>query len=71
MRSIPGVDRAARRDWPVPSGSVTRVMMHAATEALGLNWKTVANHQSSVRQKLAAETTIELVNKKVNALGIA
>jgi two-component system, NarL family, invasion response regulator UvrY len=38
-------------------------------DALGLNWKTVANHQSSVRQKLAAETTIDLL-KKANALGI-
>jgi two-component system, NarL family, invasion response regulator UvrY len=39
-------------------------------DALGLNWKTVANHQSSVRQKLAAETAIELL-KKATALGIA
>jgi DNA-binding CsgD family transcriptional regulator len=39
-------------------------------EALELNGKTVANHQSSVRQKLAAETAIEFL-EKVNALGIA
>jgi DNA-binding NarL/FixJ family response regulator len=37
---------------------------------LGLNSKTVANHQSAVRQKLGAETTIELM-RRANALGIA
>jgi DNA-binding NarL/FixJ family response regulator len=39
-------------------------------EALGLNSKTVANHQSTVRQKLGAETTIELL-RKANTLGLA
>jgi two-component system, NarL family, invasion response regulator UvrY len=39
-------------------------------DALGLNSKTVANHQSAVRQKLGAETTIELL-RKANELGLA
>jgi DNA-binding NarL/FixJ family response regulator len=39
-------------------------------DALGLNSKTVANHQSTVRQKLGAETTIELL-RKANELGLA
>jgi two-component system invasion response regulator UvrY len=39
-------------------------------DALGLNYKTVANHQSAVRQKLGADTTIELL-RKANALGLA
>jgi two-component system, NarL family, invasion response regulator UvrY len=43
--------------------------VHEISEALGLNWKTVANHQSSVRQKLSADTTMELL-KKANALGL-
>jgi DNA-binding NarL/FixJ family response regulator len=38
-------------------------------DALGLNYKTVANHQSAVRQKLGADTTIDLL-KKANALGL-
>ncbi len=38
-------------------------------EALGLNSKTVANHQSALRQKLGAETTIELL-RKANELGL-
>ena len=39
-------------------------------DALGLNYKTVANHQSAVRQKLGADTTIELL-RKANALGLS
>jgi two-component system, NarL family, invasion response regulator UvrY len=38
-------------------------------DTLGLNWKTVANHQSAIRQKLAAETTIELL-RRANELGL-
>jgi DNA-binding NarL/FixJ family response regulator len=38
-------------------------------DALGLNSKTVANHQSALRQKLGAETTIELL-RKANELGL-
>jgi two-component system, NarL family, invasion response regulator UvrY len=38
-------------------------------DALGVNWKTIANHQSAVRQKLGAETTIELL-RKAQELGI-
>jgi len=34
-----------------------------------LNSKTVANHQSALRQKLGAETTIELL-RKANELGL-
>jgi DNA-binding NarL/FixJ family response regulator len=37
---------------------------------LGLNSKTVANHQSTVRQKLGAETAIELL-RKARTLGLA
>jgi len=39
-------------------------------DALGLNSKTVANHQSAVRQKLGAGTTIELL-RKASKLGLA
>jgi two-component system invasion response regulator UvrY len=39
-------------------------------DALGLNSKTVANHQSAVRQKLGAETTIDLL-RRANELGLA
>jgi two-component system, NarL family, invasion response regulator UvrY len=39
-------------------------------DALGLNAKTVANHQTSVRQKLGADTTIELL-RKAKTLGLA
>jgi two-component system, NarL family, invasion response regulator UvrY len=39
-------------------------------DTLGLNSKTVANHQSAVRQKLGADTTIELL-RKATELGLA
>ncbi len=39
-------------------------------DVLGLNSKTVANHQSAVRQKLGAETAVELL-RKANELGLA
>jgi len=39
-------------------------------DVLGLTSKTVANHQSAVRQKLGADTTIELLHK-ANELGLA
>ena len=39
-------------------------------DALGLNSKTVANHQSAVRQKLGADTTIDLL-RKATELGLA
>jgi DNA-binding NarL/FixJ family response regulator len=39
-------------------------------EALGLNSKTIANHQSAVRQKLGAETSIDLL-RKASELGLA
>jgi two-component system, NarL family, invasion response regulator UvrY len=39
-------------------------------EALGLNAKTVANHQTSVRQKLGADTAIDLL-RKAKALGLS
>jgi two-component system, NarL family, invasion response regulator UvrY len=38
-------------------------------DALGLTSKTVANHQSAVRHKLGAETTIEL-QQKAKELGL-
>jgi two-component system, NarL family, invasion response regulator UvrY len=37
--------------------------------SLGLNAKTVANHQSSIRQKLGADTAIQLL-RKANELGL-
>jgi len=37
--------------------------------SLGLNAKTVANHQSSIRQKLGADTAIQLL-RKANQLGL-
>jgi DNA-binding NarL/FixJ family response regulator len=43
--------------------------VHEIAATLGLNWKTVANHQSAVRQKLGAETGIELLKKAI-ALGL-
>jgi DNA-binding NarL/FixJ family response regulator len=39
-------------------------------DALGLNAKTVANHQTAVRQKLGADTTVELL-RKAHELGLA
>jgi two-component system invasion response regulator UvrY len=39
-------------------------------DTLGLNSKTVANHQSALRQKLGAETSIELL-RKAHELGLA
>jgi two-component system invasion response regulator UvrY len=39
-------------------------------DVLGLNSKTVANHQSAVRHKLSAESTIEL-QRKARELGLA
>ena len=39
-------------------------------DALGLNAKTVANHQTAVRQKLGADTTGELL-RKAHELGLA
>jgi DNA-binding NarL/FixJ family response regulator len=39
-------------------------------DVLSLNSKTVANHQSAIRQKLGAETTVELL-RKANELGFA
>jgi DNA-binding NarL/FixJ family response regulator len=34
--------------------------VHDIADAMGLNSKTVANHQSSIKQKLGAETPIQL-----------
>lgn len=39
-------------------------------DSLGLNSKTVANHQSALRHKLGVDTTIELL-RKANELGLA
>jgi two-component system invasion response regulator UvrY len=38
-------------------------------ESLGLNPKTVANHQSAIKQKLGADTAIQLL-RKANQLGL-
>jgi two-component system invasion response regulator UvrY len=38
-------------------------------ESMGLSPKTVANHQSAIKQKLAADTAIELL-RKANELGL-
>jgi DNA-binding NarL/FixJ family response regulator len=38
-------------------------------QSLGLNSKTVANHQSAIRQKLGADTAIQLL-LKANQLGL-
>jgi DNA-binding CsgD family transcriptional regulator len=38
-------------------------------ESMGLSPKTVANHQSAIKQKLEADTAIELV-RRVNELGL-
>jgi DNA-binding NarL/FixJ family response regulator len=38
-------------------------------DAIGLSPKTVANHQSAIKQKLEAETAIELL-RKANELGL-
>ena len=38
-------------------------------ESLGLNAKTVANHQSTIKQKLGADTAIQLLIK-ANELGM-
>jgi DNA-binding NarL/FixJ family response regulator len=38
-------------------------------ESLGLNPKTVANHQSTIKQKLGADTAIQLL-RKANQLGL-
>jgi DNA-binding NarL/FixJ family response regulator len=38
-------------------------------ESMGLSPKTVANHQSAIKQKLEADTAIELL-RRVNELGL-
>ena len=38
-------------------------------ESMGLNPKTVANHQSAIKQKLGADTAIQLL-RKANQLGL-
>jgi two-component system invasion response regulator UvrY len=40
----------------------------AIAESMGLNPKTIANHQSSIKQKLGADTAIQLI-KKATELG--
>jgi len=54
---------------------VLRLIIHGRTiqeiaDALGLNTKTVANHQTAVRQKLGADTTIALL-RRASELGLS
>lgn len=60
----------SRREFDVLRLIVQGRTVQEIADVLGLNAKTVANHLSAVRQKLGAETTIELV-RKADEMGVA
>jgi DNA-binding CsgD family transcriptional regulator len=54
-------DGLSAREFEVLRQLVQGHSIRDIAEAMGLNPKTVANHQSAIKQKLGAETAVQLV----------
>jgi DNA-binding NarL/FixJ family response regulator len=62
-------DSLSTRELAVLRLLVQGLSVKDIAQSMGLNAKTVANHQSAIRQKLGADTSIQLL-RKANQLGI-
>jgi two-component system invasion response regulator UvrY len=63
------IDELSARELEVLRLLIQGQTVREVAESMGLNPKTVANHQSAIRQKLEADTAIELL-RKANELGL-
>jgi two-component system, NarL family, invasion response regulator UvrY len=64
-----GADRLSAREFEVLRLLARGRSVKEIAESMGLNSKTVANHQSTIKQKLGADTSIQLLIK-ANQLGM-
>jgi len=69
LEGTPATHGLTQRECDVLRLVVQGRSIQEIADALGLNSKTVANHQSALKQKLAAETTFEL-QRRASELGI-
>jgi DNA-binding NarL/FixJ family response regulator len=60
-RDPASVSALSPREFEVLRMLVQGLGVRAIADSMGLNAKTVANHQSSIKQKLGAETAVQLV----------
>lgn len=60
-RNMGGLESLSTREFEIARLLATGHSVRAIAEKLCLNYKTVANHQSSIRQKLGAQSPVELV----------
>jgi DNA-binding NarL/FixJ family response regulator len=63
------IDQLSARETEVLRFLAQGQTIKEIADAIGLSPKTVANHQSAIKQKLEAETAIELL-RKANELGL-
>ena len=63
------VDALSAREFEVLRQLAQGQSIKEIAQSMGLSPKTVANHQSAIKQKLGADTAIQLL-KKVNELGL-
>jgi two-component system invasion response regulator UvrY len=63
------IDELSARELEVLRLLIQGQTVREVAESMGLNPKTVANHQSAIRQKLEADTAIELL-RKASELGL-
>jgi two-component system invasion response regulator UvrY len=65
LRGVSGTNTAfealSTREFEIARLLVTGYSVRAIAEKLCLNYKTVANHQSNIRQKLGAQTPAQLI----------
>jgi len=67
--SLDQADGLSAREFEVLRLLANGHSIREIAESLGLNPKTVANHQSAIKQKLGADTAIQLL-RKANQLGL-
>ncbi len=65
----PGADKLSAREFEILRLLAQGRSVKDIAESLGLNSKTVANHQSIIKQKLGADTALQLMIK-ANRLGV-
>jgi DNA-binding NarL/FixJ family response regulator len=65
LRNLPGQDAALQslsaREFEIMRLLVTGHTLAIIADKLGLSYKTVANHQSAIRQKMKAQTAVDLL----------
>lgn len=67
--AVDQADSLSAREFEVLRLLVQGHSIKAIAKSMGLNPKTVANHQSAIKQKLGADTAIQLL-RKANQLGL-